>query len=68
MRRFDACPDSLDYYYKQAAPTDRFVNTLSGLGHIHEDEYANGYPLDQQGGILKDYIRLCSDYVKRIDA
>lgn len=64
----DAIPDILDYYYRHARPGDYFVNALTGVGYIHEGEYAALYPETQRGKIWQDYVALSERYRARIDA
>ena len=64
----DFQPDILDYYYKHASPGDCFVNALTGVGYIHEDNYADNYPPEQREQIWREYIELSAAYRKRIDA
>jgi len=63
----DGQPDILDYYYKKARPGDYFVNALSGVGYIHEDDYAANYPPEQQEEIWRGYIELSEHYLAGID-
>ncbi len=65
---FDGQPDLLDYYYKHARPGDCFVNALTGLGYIHEEDYAQNYPADRREEIWREYLRLSNLYRKRLDA
>jgi hypothetical protein len=64
----DGMPDILDFYYRHARPGDCFVNALTGLGYIHEDNFAEYYPDDRAAEIWKDYVRLSAIYRQRIDA
>jgi hypothetical protein len=64
----DGMPDILDYYYRHARPGDCFVNALTGLGYIHEDNYAENYPAERAAAIWKEYVRLSGIYRGRIDA
>ena len=64
----DFQPDILDYYYKHAGPGDCFVNALTGVGYIHEDNYADNYPPEQREKIWREYLELSGTYRKRIDA
>lgn len=64
----DGQPDLLDYYYKHARPGDCFVNALTGLGYIHEEDYALNYPADRREEIWREYLRLSNVYRKRLDA
>lgn len=65
---FDGQPDLLDYYYKHARPGDCFVNALTGLGYIHEEDYAMNYPPEQRDQIWREYLRLSDIYRNRLDA
>ncbi|HVN79284.1 MAG TPA: GxGYxYP domain-containing protein [Terriglobia bacterium] len=64
----DLHPDLLDYYYRHARPGDSFLNALTGMGYIHEDDYALNYPPEQQAQVWKEYLRLSSLYRGRLDA
>jgi hypothetical protein len=64
----DGIPDILDFYYKHAAPGDYFFNALSGVGYIHEDNYADNYPAEQRETIWQDFLRLSAVYRGRIDS
>lgn len=64
----DGQPDILDYYYKHAGPGDYFVNALSGVGYIHEDDYAANYPSEQREKIWREYIELSEKYLARLDS
>ena len=64
----DGQPDILDYYYKHAGPGDYFVNALSGVGYIHEDDYAANYPSEQREKIWREYIELSERYLARLDS
>jgi GxGYxYP putative glycoside hydrolase C-terminal domain/GxGYxYP third domain/GxGYxYP_N 1st domain/GxGYxYP_N second domain len=63
----DGQPDILDYYYKNARPGDYIVNALSGVGYIHEDDYATNYPAEQRDKIWREYIALSERYLARLD-
>ncbi len=65
---FDGQPDLLDYYYRHARPGDCFVNALTGLGYIHEEDYAQNYPADRRDEIWREYLRLSNIYRRRLDA
>ncbi len=65
---FDGQPDLLDYYYKHARPGDCFVNALTGLGYIHEEDYAQNYPANRRDEIWRDYLRLSNIYRNRLGA
>ena len=64
----DVMPDILSYYYAHARPGDCFVNALSGIGYIHEESYADGYPEPQRAQIFQCFISLSEQYRTRIDA
>lgn len=64
----DGQPDILDYYYRHARPGDCFLNALTGLGYIHEEDYAANYPPSEREQIWRDYVRASDAYRKRIDA
>lgn len=64
----DGQPDILDYYYKHARPGDYFVNALSGVGYIHEDDYAANYPSELREKIWREYIELSEKYLARVDS
>jgi GxGYxYP putative glycoside hydrolase C-terminal domain/GxGYxYP third domain/GxGYxYP_N second domain/GxGYxYP_N 1st domain len=64
----DGMPDILDYYYRHARPADCFVNALTGLGYIHEDNYAENYPAERQAAIWNAYLERSAAYRRRIDA
>ena len=64
----DVMPDILDYYYRHAKPGDCFVNALTGVGYIHEDSFADAYPVADRSAICKQYVELSGRYRERIDA
>jgi hypothetical protein len=64
----DVMPDILDYFYKNARPGDYFVNALTGVGYIHEDNFADNFPPDQQQQILNRFRQLSGEYRARIDS
>ncbi|HLN02152.1 MAG TPA: GxGYxYP domain-containing protein [Bryobacteraceae bacterium] len=64
----DGQPDILDYYYRHARPGDCFLNALTGLGYIHEEDYAANYPPAEREQIWRDYVRASDAYRKRLDA
>jgi hypothetical protein len=64
----DTMPNILDYYYGHARPGDCFMNALTGVGYIHEDCYADGYPEARRRAILDEYLTLSERYRARIDA
>jgi hypothetical protein len=63
----DGQPDILDYYYKNARPGDYIVNALSGVGYIHEDDYAANYPSEEREKIWREYIELSERYLAKLD-
>ncbi len=63
----DGIPDIVDYYYRHARPGDYFVNALTGLGYIHEDDYASAWPADERDRIWREYVELSSAYRARLD-
>ncbi|MDQ2945507.1 MAG: hypothetical protein M3Y27_06120, partial [Acidobacteriota bacterium] len=63
----DGIPDILDFYYKHATPNDYFINALSGVGYIHEDNYADNYSERDREAIWREFIRLSGIYRQRID-
>ncbi len=60
-------PDILDFYYRHATPNDYFINALSGVGYIHEDNYADHYPEAEREKIWQEFIRLSGIYRQKID-
>ena len=64
----DLMPDILDYYYKHATPNDCFVNALTGVGYIWEDNFTEFLPADQQQKVWDDYLRYSTEYRARLDA
>ncbi|PYV45755.1 MAG: hypothetical protein DMG06_01175 [Acidobacteria bacterium] len=65
---FDGQPDLLDYYYKHARPGDCFINALTGVGYIQEENYADNFPPEERDKIWRDYLKLSEIYRGRIDA
>ncbi len=63
----DGIPDVLDFYYKHATLNDYFFNALSGVGYIHEDNYADYYPEKDREAIWREFLRLSGIYRQRID-
>ncbi len=63
----DGHPDLIDYYYRHARPGDCFVNALTGMGYIHEDDYASEYPPEDRERIWRAYVELSAAYRKRLD-
>ena len=64
----DGIPDVLDFYYKHATPNDYFINALSGVGYIHEDNYADHFPEKDREAIWREFLRLSGIYRQRIDS
>ena len=64
----DLMPDILDYYYRHAKPGDYFVNALTGVGYIHEDNYADNFPAQEREQIWSDFLKLSEEYRARIDS
>jgi len=64
----DLMPDILDYYYKHASLNECFVNALTGVGYIWEDNFAEYLPADQQQQVWDDYVRFSAEYRARLDA
>ncbi len=64
----DLMPDVLGYYYKHASPNECFVNALTGVGYIWEDNFAEFLPADQQKQVWDDYVRYSEEYRSRLDA
>ena len=64
----DLMPDILDYYYKHATPNECFVNALTGVGYIWEENFAEFLPADQQKKVWDDYLRNSEEYRARLDA
>ncbi len=64
----DCMPDIVDYFYKHARPGDYFVNALTGVGYIHEDNFADNFPADQKQKILKRFREVSGEYMTRIDS
>ncbi len=59
-------PDILDWYYQHATPNDRFVNSVTGVGYVHEMDFANFYPEEQRRKIWLDYLDLSSRYREKL--
>jgi hypothetical protein len=57
----DFAPCVMDYLIEQAAPTDRFVAAVSGLGYIHPNEYLKAGKLSD----LKAFTKLTAQYMAR---
>jgi hypothetical protein len=64
---FDLIPDVVDWYYQNATPNDYFVNALTGIGYIHEENYATMYPEEKQKPIWMNYLRLSEIYRERMN-
>ena len=64
---YDLMPDVMDYYYRHATPNDMFVNALTGVGYIHEEQYADFLPEEQQKAVWDEYLELSKRYFKRFD-
>ena len=64
----DLMPDILDYYYRHASANECFVNALTGVGYIWEDNFAEYLPADRQPQVWDDYVRYSADYRARLDA
>ena len=64
----DCMPDIIDYFYKHARPGDYFVNALTGVGYIHEDNFADNFPADEKQKILERFRDLSGEYMTRIDS
>lgn len=63
---YDLMPDILDWYYQHATPNDSFVNALTGIGYIHEENYAYRYPPEQRASIWENYLRLSQAYREKL--
>jgi hypothetical protein len=63
---YDLMPDVLDYYYSHATANDYFVNALTGIGYIHEENYAYMYPSERRAEIWQEYLRLSQIYRERM--
>lgn len=64
----DGQPDILDYYYRHARPQDYFVNALTGIGYIREEDYANNFSSAEHSKIWCEYLKMSSFYRGRIDS
>ena len=64
---YDTIPDILDYFYKHATPCDVFVNALTGIGYIHETEYAVMLSTPEQEVVWNQYLDLSRRYWKLLD-
>lgn len=64
---FDLIPDVVDWYYKHATPNDYFVNALTGIGYIHEENYAYMYPETQRKQIWQEYLELSRIYREKMN-
>jgi len=63
---YDLVPDILDYYYVHATANDTFVNALTGIGYIHEENYAYMYPPEERARIWQDYLRISQAYREKM--
>jgi GxGYxYP putative glycoside hydrolase C-terminal domain len=61
-------PDILEYYYRHGHPGDCFMNSLTGVGYIHEASFDDSCPEPQRKQILEDYARISGRYQELIDA
>jgi hypothetical protein len=41
---------------------------LTGMGYIHEDDYAGNFPVEEQVKVWNEYLRLSALYRERLDA
>jgi hypothetical protein len=64
---YDLAPDILDYYYRRATAADTFVNALTGIGYIHESEYAVKLPESAREAIWDQFVELSNRYFKLLD-
>lgn len=64
---YDLCPDVLDYYYRHATADDMFVNAVTGIGYIHESEFAQKLPESQRAAVWDGYVELSNRYFKLFD-
>ncbi len=64
----DTMPDILDYFYKNARPGDYFVNALTGVGYIHEDNFADNFSPQERQKVLDRFRQLSGEYRARIDS
>ncbi len=62
----DLMPDILDWFYRHAAPNDGFTNAVTGVGYIHEWNYAGGYPAERREQIWGDFVELSKGYRERL--
>ncbi len=58
-------PDILDWYYRHATPNDRFINSVTGLGYVHEVDYAAFYQ-EESRKIWQDYVNLSRVYREKL--
>ena len=64
----DLMPDILDYFYRHASPNECFVNALTGVGYIWEDNFAEFLPAERQKQVWDDYVRYSGEFRARLDA
>ena len=64
---YDLIPDIIDYFYQHATPNDVFVNALTGLGYIHEVDYAVTLSTAEQEVVWNQYMELSRRYAKLFD-
>jgi hypothetical protein len=63
---YDLMPDVLDWFYQHATTNDSFVNALTGIGYIHEENYAYLYPVKERRRIWQEYLRLSRAYREKL--
>jgi len=61
-------PDIVDYFYRKSYPGDNFIVALTGMGYIHEDNYAENFSAEDREKILSDYVRLSGQYAAKFEA
>jgi GxGYxYP putative glycoside hydrolase C-terminal domain/GxGYxYP_N second domain/GxGYxYP third domain/GxGYxYP_N 1st domain len=64
---YDLIPDIIDYFYQHATDNDVFVNALTGIGYIHENQYATKLPEPERKVAWDHYMRLSDRYFKLFD-
>jgi hypothetical protein len=64
---YSLLPDIVDYFYRKRHAGDNFLIALTGLGYIHEDNYADNFPAEDREKILHDYVQLSGQYAARFD-
>jgi hypothetical protein len=62
----DLIPDILDWFFQHATPNDGFTNAVTGVGYIHEWNYAGRYPEERRRQIWHDYVALSQAYRERL--